>query len=358
MARSVLVLLGTKKGVYVFRSGAARERWRAEGPYHAGQPVYHVAFDPRDGQSLYAGINMTWGGPRVEISRDLGKTWKPGKNPAFPKGDPRTFSRTWHIEAGHAKEPNVMWLGTEPASLFKSTDRGETWEPVTALNDHEDAQKWVPGGGGLGLHSIAVDAGDPKAMTIGISSGGIYETTDGGRSWTRMNYGLNSPVPIEKDGDLNCVHHVVASPTVPGARFQQAHTGAYFKDAGEKKWTNVTTGLPTDYGFASAIHPRDAKTAFLFPLEFPMRMSPAATGAAVWRTRDRGKKWTKLANGLPRGASYEVMRDGMATDRLDPAGVYFGTQSGEIWGSADEGRTWALIAQHLPPIYSVETATL
>jgi len=333
MARGVAVLLGTKKGVYVFRSGAARERWRLEGPYFPGQPVYHVAFDPRDGQSLFAGVNMTWGGPRVEISRDLGKTWKPGKNPAFPNGDERTFSRTWHIEAGHAKQPDVMWVGTEPASLFKSTDRGESWESVRSLNDHEDAKKWSPGGGGLGLHSIAVDAADPKAVTIGISSGGVYETTDGGKSWTRTNHGLGSPVPIEADGDLTCVHHVVGSPTVAGARFQQAHTGAYFKDAGEKKWADVTKGLP-------------------------MRMSPAATGAGVWRTRDRGKSWKKLANGLPRGSNYEVMREGLATDRLDPAGVYFGTTNGEIWGSADEGRTWALIAQHLPPILSVETATL
>src|SRR5438045_6340198 len=204
MARGVGGLLGTKRGVYVFRSGAARERWRLEGPYFEGQPVSHVAFDPRDGQSLYAGVNMTWGGARVEFSRDLGKTWKPGKNPAFPKGDERTFSRTWRIEPGHAKEPEAMWVGTEPASLFKSTDRGESWEPVRALNDHEDAKKWAPGGGGLGLHSIAVDAADPKAVTIGISSGGVYETTDGGRSWTRMNYGLGSPVPLEADGDLTC----------------------------------------------------------------------------------------------------------------------------------------------------------
>ncbi|HEV2010565.1 MAG TPA: hypothetical protein VGS17_06005, partial [Candidatus Limnocylindria bacterium] len=133
MARGVAVLLGTKKGVYVFRSGTARERWRAEGPHFPGQTVYHVAFDPRDGQSLFAGINMTWGGPRVEISRDLGKTWKTGANPAFPKGDDRTFSRTWHIEAGHASQPDVMWCGVEPASLFKSTDRGQSWEPVRAL---------------------------------------------------------------------------------------------------------------------------------------------------------------------------------------------------------------------------------
>src|SRR3979411_1720678 len=179
MARSVLVLLGTKKGVYVFRSGAARERWRLEGPYFPGAAGYSRAIHPRDGESLFAGVNMSWGGPRVEISRDLGKSWKPGKNPAFPKGDERTFSRTWHIEAGHAKEPNTMGVGTEPASLFKSTDRGESWESVRSLNDHEDANKWSPGGGGLGLHSIAVGAADPQAMTIGISSGGVYETTDG-----------------------------------------------------------------------------------------------------------------------------------------------------------------------------------
>jgi len=201
MARGVAVLLGTKKGAYIFRSGAARERWRPEGPYLMGQPVYHVAFDPRDGQSLYAGVNATWGGPRVEISRDLGKTWKPAKNPAFPQGDPRTFSRTWHIEAGHAKEPNVMWLGTEPASLFKSTDRGQTWESVRALNDHPDAKYWQPGGGGLGLHSIVVDAGDAKSMAIAISSGGVYETSDGGKSWTRQNAGLGSPVPQPPEGD-------------------------------------------------------------------------------------------------------------------------------------------------------------
>jgi photosystem II stability/assembly factor-like uncharacterized protein len=358
MARGVAVLLGTKKGVYVFRSGTARERWRLEGPHFPGQTVYHVAFDPRDGRSLFAGINMAWGGPRVEISRDLGKTWKTGANPAFPKGDDRTFSRTWHIEAGHANQPDVLWCGVEPAALFKSTDRGQSWEPVRALNDHEDRKYWSPGGGGLGLHSIAVDAVDPKSVTIGISSAGVYETSDGGRSWSRANQGTGSPLPPQPEGDFGCVHHLVGHPTVAGARFQQNHTGAYFKDAGDKKWTNVTKGLPTDYGFASAIHPRDPKIAYLFPLEFPMRMSPAATGAAVWRTRDRGRSWTKLANGLPRGASYEVMREGMATDRLDPAGVYFGTMSGEIWGSADEGRTWALIAQHLPPILSVETATL
>ncbi|MHB8631243.1 MAG: WD40/YVTN/BNR-like repeat-containing protein [Candidatus Limnocylindria bacterium] len=204
---------------------------------------------------------MTWGGPRVEISRDLGKRWTTGANPAFPTGSPRTFSRTWHIEPGHASEPDVMWLGTEPASLFKSVDRGQTWEPVSALNDHADRKHWNPGGGGLGLHSIAVDAVDPTVMTIGISAAGVYETTDGGRSWVRANQGISSPLP-QPEGDYSCVHHLVGHPVIGGARFHQNHAGTYFKDTGDKKWTNVSKGLPTDFGFASAIHPRDPKTAY------------------------------------------------------------------------------------------------
>src|SRR5260221_12495403 len=150
---------------------------------------------------MYRGAKGMWGGRRGDFPRVLGTTWKPAKTPLFPVGASRPFSRTWHIEAGHAKEPNVMWLGTEPAALFKSTDRGQTWESVRALNDHADSKKWEPGGGGLGLHSIGVDAGDPKSMTIGISSGGVYETADGGKSWTRHNEGLGSPVPQGPEGD-------------------------------------------------------------------------------------------------------------------------------------------------------------
>src|SRR6266540_417111 len=160
MARGVMVLVGTKKGVFLYRSGLSRERWRLDGSHFPGETVYHVAFDPRDGASLYSGINMSWGGPRVEVSRDLGKTWKTGKNPAFPADSELTFQRTWHIEPGHPSQPNVMWAGVEPAALFRSDDRGETWVSVKALNEHPERMQWTPGGGGLGLHSIAIDPAD------------------------------------------------------------------------------------------------------------------------------------------------------------------------------------------------------
>src|SRR5256885_6567231 len=153
MAKKVTLLVGTKKGLYILRGDAGRGSRACEGPECAPAEIHHAAYVPRDG-SMCAAVNQTWGGSRIEVSRDMGKTWKTTKNPAFPEGGDRTFSKTWHIEPGHSKTPNVVWAGTEPAALFKSEDRGETWSIVKSLDDQPSRAKWVPGFGGMGLHSI------------------------------------------------------------------------------------------------------------------------------------------------------------------------------------------------------------
>lgn len=361
MAKSVALLIGTKKGLYVLRSGAARSRWRTEGPHFSGQPVYHASFDPRDGSSLYAAVNHTWGGPRIEVSRDLGKSWTSAANPAFPAGSEMTFTKTWHIEPGHAATPKVVWAGVDHGALFRSDDRGMSWTLVRTLTDHPTSSLWNPGGAGtINLHSIAVDAADPKRLAVGISSGGVYETRDAGKTWMPSNVGLTTETyaPGVKMEAGQCVHHLVAHPQAAGVRFMQAHEGVWWWNETKRSWdTGGDTGRPMNYGFAAAIHPHDVGTAYAFPLDWPQRMTNVL-GAAVYRTRDRGKTWTRHAAGLPKGAPMEVMREGLATDRLDPAGVYFGTNAGEIWGSADEGRSWARLAAYLPGVLSLSTATL
>lgn len=386
-AKKVAILVGTKKGAYIFRSGAARSRWTAEGPLFQGEPVHHMAFDPRDGVSMFAACNLSWGGPKVRISRDLGKTWTVGSNPAFKKGKVATTSyweagadfpqkrteelalkRTWHIEPGHASQPNVMWAGVEPAALFKSEDRGETWKEVEALSDHATRADWSPGGGGLTLHSIGIDAKDPKRMYVGMSGVGVFETLEGGKSWSPRNQGIPNPFDPDKEATIGtCCHHLVAHPTEPRVVFQQNHfTPAWLVGDGEANWQNASKGLPaasmqggdnTAYGFAAAIHPHDAQTAYVIPLDAKDRLAPEP-GIAVYGTADRGRTWKRLARGLPKGARVEVFREGLTTDRLDPVGLYFGTQAGEVWGSADEGRSWERIAEYLPPVMSVTAATL
>jgi len=361
MARSVALLVGTEKGLYVLRASASRKRWRTESPSFEGQPVYHASFDPRDGASVYAAVNHTWGGPRIEVSPDLAKSWKTAANPAFPTGSDRTFTKTWHIEPGHAATPKVVWAGVDHGALFRSDDRGMSWTLVPGLTDHPTSKLWNPGGAGtINLHSIAVDAVDPKRLAVGISSGGVYETRDGGTTWSPRNAGLTTETyaPGVKMEAGQCVHHLVAHPSTGAVRFMQAHEGIWWWNEAKSRWdTGGDTGRPANYGFAAAIHPHDVDTAYAFPLDWPQRRTNVL-GAAVYRTRDRGKTWTRHATGLPKGAPMEVMREGLATDRLDPAGVYFGTNAGEVWGSVDEGRTWERLAAYLPPILSLSTATL
>lgn len=361
MSGSVAVLVGTKKGSYIFRGSGERARWEVEGPLFPGAPVYHMAFDPRDGQTIWAALNATWGGPRIEKSADLGKTWKTVNNPVFREDSGMVLKRTWHIEPGHPDDPDTVWAGTEPAALFRTQDGGEYWGPVTGLNDHPTRSRWEAGGGGLGLHSIAIDAADPRHLAIGISAGGAYESRDGGATWRPWNEAVRAEHLPEKKPEVGqCVHHLVAHPTISGLFFQRNHFGVYWRAAGDDRWTETTSGLPTDYGFAGAIHPRDGSTAYVIPLGPELRMAtPKETGSlAVYRTSDRGRSWQRLAKGLPDGMSAEVMREGLSTDRLDPVGLYFGTQSGELWASADEGASWTRIAQYLPPILSVTTATI
>jgi hypothetical protein len=353
MAKKVTLLVGTKKGLFILRGDADRKRWEQAGPYASPAPIHHAAYDPRDG-SMYVAINSSFGGPRVEYSRDMGKTWSKSTNPAFPAGSDRTFSQTWHIEPGHAKTPNVLWAGIEPAALFKSEDRGETWRLNQALDDHPSRAKWTPGFGGMGLHSIAIDADDPNKMQLGISVGGVFTTTDGGASWTQDNAQRGGKE--DRPDVFLCIHKLLAHPKVSGVRFMRVHIDVFWRDPGETTWLNRTEGLPTNFGFAAAMHPRDPKTAYCIPLHDTERTA-VDPGIAVYSTNDKGATWTRNDKGLPR-ARLGVVREGMHNDLLDPVGVYFGTSNGEVYASRDEGKSWSLIAQYLPYVTSVHAATI
>ncbi len=359
MKRGVIVMVGTRKGAYLLRSTARRARWTREGPLFPGEPVYHLSYDARDGASLYAACNLSWGGPKVQVSRDLGKTWTVASNPAFPPGHRNTFRRTWHIEPGHPSQPEVVWAGVAPVGLFKSTDGGMTWQPVLSLIDHATSDQWSPGGAGeTMLHSIAIDPGDAKRLAVGISGGGVYLTEDGGTSWKPWNQGTRAEFLPNKYPEVGqCVHHLVAHPAKPGMFFQRNHNRVYFRDAAQKSWEDRQEGLPSDFGFAGTIDPRGPDSAYVIPLDERVRLAPEP-GIAVWKTTDRGKTWKRLDRGLPKGARAEVMREGLGTDRLDPLGLYFGTVNGEVWASPNGGRSFERIAAYLPPVLSVSAATL
>jgi hypothetical protein len=155
------------------------------------------------------------------------------------------------------------------------------------------------------------------------------------------------------------VHKIVLHPARPERLFLQHHWGLYRSDDRGDSWQNISNGVPSDFGFAMMMHPRDPECVYILPIESDeFRCTPDGK-LRVYRTRNGGASWEPLTRGLPQKRAYEtVLRDAMTTDSLDPAGIYFGTRSGELFGSTDEGQSWKMILSGLPPVVCVKAVTV
>jgi hypothetical protein len=355
MAKKVLILLGTKKGAFIMEGDEQRRSFELRGPFCETWPMNHVVADPATG-TIYGGGGNEWFGPAVWMSTDLGATWTHSSEGMAYEAGEDPIKSVWSVAPGEG----CVYAGVEPAGLFRSEDGGASWRHVAGLRDHPSRPHWQPGGGGLILHSLVPHPDDARQLWVAISAAGVFHTQDGGATWEARNRGTRADYLPEGQNYPEfgqCVHCLVMAPGMSDRLYQQNHCGMYRSDDGGRRWESIEAGLPSSFGFPAAVHPREAATLYLLPLngDIAGRYVPDAK-AAVWRTRDGGKTWEALREGLPqKDAFFGVLRQAMATDRLEPAGVYFGTGSGALFASADEGDSWRCIAQHLPTILSVET---
>jgi len=387
----VRVLAGTRKGAFILTSDGKRQKWEVSGPFFAGWEVYHMKGSPADPNRIYASQTSGWFGQVIQRSSDGGKTWEtPGGGPSMdgpmpkgegnkfvydttsPKGKPLTthqfydgtqkpwvFKRVWHLEPS-LEDPDSVYAGVEDAALFESRDGAKSWQELPGLRGHGTGPHWMPGAGGMCLHTVILDKSNPKRIYIAISAAGAFRTDDGGETWKPINQGLKSNFIPDPNAEIgHCVHHVAMHPSRPNVLFMQKHWDVMRSDNAGDLWHEVSGNLPTDFGFVIDVHAHEPETIYVVPIKSDSEHYPPDGKLRVYRSRSGGNEWEELTKGLPQSNCYvNVLRDAMAVDTLDSCGVYFGTTGGQVYCSTNAGDSWEPIVRDLPPVLSVEVQTL
>jgi photosystem II stability/assembly factor-like uncharacterized protein len=370
-SRGVRVLVGTRKGAFILTSDEKRRDWQVSGPHFAGWEVYHMKGSPADPDRIYASQSSSWSGQVMQRSDDGGMTWKPVDNKFAYDGVPGThqwydgtphpweFKRVWHLEPSPT-DPDSVYAGVEDAALFHTGDGGASWQELSGLRRHGSGPHWEPGAGGLCLHTVIVDPGDPGRLYIAISAAGAFRTRDGGTNWQPINRGLKSEHIPDPDAEVgHCVHRIAMHHSRPQVLFMQKHWDVMRSDDGGDSWHEVSGNLPTDFGFVIDVHAHEPETIYVVPIKSDSEHYPPDGCLRVYRSRAGGNEWEPLGKGLPERNCYvNVLRDAMAVDSLDSCGVYFGTTGGQVYASPDGGDNWAPIVRDLPAVLSVEVQSL
>lgn len=367
----VRVLVGTRKGAFILTSDEKREEWDVSGPHFGGWEIYHVKGSPADPNRLYASQSGGWFGQQIQRSDDGGKTWEPVGNEFKYDGEagthqwydgtqhPWEFARVWHFEPSPT-DPDTVYAGVEDAALFRTTDGGKSWHELSGLRKHGSGPSWQPGAGGMCLHTIVIDPGNPQRIFVAISAAGAFRSEDGGETWKPINHGLHSNFMPDPDAETgHCVHRIDMHPTRPNVLFMQKHWDVMRSDDGGDNWHEISGNLPSDFGFPIAVHAHEPNTVYVVPIKSDSEHYPPEGKLRVYRNRGGADEWEALTNGLPQEDCYvNVLREAMSIDKLPSCGIYFGTTGGQVYCSADSGDSWKAIVRDLPAVLSVEVQTL
>jgi hypothetical protein len=362
------IYVASRKGLLDFAatSGGAWEMARTS---FVGEPVSAVLADARDG-TLYAALNLGHFGVKLHRSEDGGGTWRELPAPAYPaapkasgNGDGKagpSLTLIWTLAAGGADQPGLLWAGTIPGGLFRSTDRGESWTLIESLWNRPERQQWFGGGyDEPGIHSVCVDPTDSRRLTLGVSCGGVWTSADAGESWTLGGTGLRAEYMPPDMGDsriVQDVHRLAQCPAAPEVIWCQHHNGIFLTRDGGSNFTEIETAKPSAFGFAVAVHPRDPETAWFVPAVKDECRVPVDQRMVVSRTRDGAKTFETFAEGLPDGPSFDlVYRHGLDIDESGER-LAMGSTTGNFWVGTDGGERWTLVSTHLPPIAQVAFA--
>ncbi len=368
---NVRVLVGTKKGAFILSADGNRKDWQIEGPFFGGWEIYHMKGSPVDPNRIWASQSTSWFGQVVKRSDDGGVSWETVGNEFQYKGTPGThtwydgtphpweFARVWHFEPS-LDDPDTVYAGVEDAALFRSNDGGTTWVELDGFRNQVSAHDWMPGAGGMALHTILQDPINKGRMFGAVSAAGVFRSEDFGETWSVKTNGLRSEFMPDPDAEIgHCVHRIAFHKDRPEVLYMQKHWDVMrSNDAGEN-WFEVSGNLPTDFGFVVSVNSNEPESVYVIPIKSDSEHFPIDGKLSVYRSKVGGNDWEELSNGLPQKNCYvNVLRDAMDVDELDSCGIYFGTTGGHVFVSSDSGDNWMPIVENLPSVLSIEVQTL
>lgn len=365
------IFVSTRKGLFTLdrSSNGAGPTWRITQATFLGDNV-PIVLPTSGGLTVYAALAHGHFGDKIHRSRDAGKTWEELAVPEYPERPagaepeicqmsgreiPWKLKLIWSLETGGDDQPDVLWCGTLPGGLFRSTDAGESWTMIRSLWDRPERKQWFGGGFDWpGIHSIIVDPRDSSRVILGVSCGGVWVTTDGGETWNCRADGMRAAyMPPEQANDpgIQDPHRLAHCQSHPDVIWAQHHNGIFRTTDGCRSWHELQDVPPSSFGFAVAAHPDDPQSAWFVPGIKDEKRIPVDGKLVVTRTRDGGKSFDVLSDGLPQEHAYDIaFRHAMD---IDPSGrcLVFGTSTGSLFISENQGDSWQCISTHLPPVY-------
>ncbi len=355
------LLISTRKGLFLAQDKGGR--FEISRTSFLGDPVTLTLCDDRD-NTWYAALEHGHFGPKLHRSEDFGESWAEVGTPSYPEKPesakdktPWSLKSIWSLATAGPDRPGALWCGTIPGGLFYSSDRGTTWSLCEGLWNHPQRTNWFGGGADHpALHSIVVDPRDSNHVFIAVSCGGVWETCDAGETWSVCADGMRADfMPPDRAGDptIQDPHLIVACEANPDMMWAQHHCGIWRTCDGAKSWQEIASAGPSTFGFAVAVHPSDANTAWFVPAISDQHRMPVDGNVVVTRTRDGGKSFEVLTDGLPQGHSYDLcFRHALDIDESGDR-LAFGSTTGSVWTTANQGDNWQLLSGNLPPVYAV-----
>lgn len=365
------LFVGTRKGLFTVERRS--HGWELNDPEFLGEPVTMFLQDSRDG-ARYASLTLGHFGVKLHRSENGSREWTECQVPVYepgavvammgedesgqPKRKPASLAEIWALAGGGPDQPDLLWAGTIPGGLFRSTDRGQSWQMVESLWERPERMKWFGGGKDEpGIHSVCVDPRDSRHVTIGISCGGVWDSRDGGESWACCGKGMRAtymPPELADDPNIQDPHRLVQCPTNPDVMWVQHHNGIFRTTDGAANWSEIENVSPSSFGFAVCVHPDQPDTAWFVPGVKDECRVPVNGQLVVTRTRDGGQSFETLQRGLPQRHCYDIVfRHGMDVDESGDQ-LVIGSSTGGLWISENGGDDWTCLSTNLPQIYCVQ----